>query len=283
MLSLGLFLNFEKNTYGKYIIDNASRSHLYVGLNKNKLNPNAETFFPQMPARACGPTSPLIYENSDSDSDNDMEKTNSNCSEHVVNESEIGVLDQLRTIKIKNPKKVILGHLNINSIPNKFEGIMGIVKNQLDVFLISETKIDDSFPDAQFYYNGYSKPYRQDRIYGAGGGLLMYVNENIPSRKLNEHNLPEDVEIMCIEINLKKQKWVLIGIYRPPDMNETYFLDELSKVIDLYSKRYDRIVIMGDFNSEPSDKPIETFCDGYNLHNLVKENIVLKAHRNATT
>ena len=48
-----------------------------------------------------------------------------------------------------------MGHLNINSIPNKFQGIMDLIGNHLDVFLISETKIDDSFPDSQFYYNGF--------------------------------------------------------------------------------------------------------------------------------
>ena len=169
-----------------------------------------------------------------------------------------------------------MGHLNINSIPNKFDGIMSIAKNNLDVFLISETKIDSSFPDAQFYFQGYSKPHRKDRTLGPGGGLLMYINQNIASRKLKEHNIPENVEILCVEINLRKQKWVLIGIYRPPNMNETYFMDHLSKVVDLYSKKYDRIVIMGDFNSEPTDIPIETFCDGYNLYNLVKENTCFK-------
>ena len=65
-----------------------------------------------------------------------------------------------------------MGHLNINSIPNKFDGIMDIVGKKLDIFLISETKIDDSFPDAQFFYDGYSTPYRRDRSLGGGGGCL---------------------------------------------------------------------------------------------------------------
>ena len=89
-----------------------------------------------------------------------------------------------------------MGHLNINSIPNKFEGIMDLVSKHIDIFLISETKIDRSFPDVQFSYGGYSKPHRKDRALG-GGGLLMYVNENIPSRQLKEHVIPDDIEIMC--------------------------------------------------------------------------------------
>ena len=64
--------------------------------------------------------------------------------------SERCVLEQLNELRMKNPPKVMLGHLNINSIPNKFEGIMDLVAKVLDIFLISETKIDNSFPDAQF-------------------------------------------------------------------------------------------------------------------------------------
>ena len=74
----------------------------------------------------------------------------------MVNDSKRCVFDYLRESRVNNPKKVTLGHLNINSIPNKFEGIMGIVKNNLDVFLLSETKIDGTFPDSQFYF-GYRK------------------------------------------------------------------------------------------------------------------------------
>ena len=126
-----------------------------------------------------------------------LKKVNENNPQNgdTIAETERCVFDQLRDIKLKNPKRVTMGHLNINSLPNKFDGIMDMVGKNLDIFLISETKIDFSFPDAQFSYEGYSKPHRKDRSLG-GGGLLMYVNENIPSRKLNKHTLPPDVEIM---------------------------------------------------------------------------------------
>ena len=99
----------------------------------------------------------------------------------------------------------------------------------------------------------------------------MDINQNIPSRILKAHTLPDDIEILCVEINPKKQKWVVIGIYRPPNMNEKYFIDNLSRVTDLYSKDYERIVFMGDFNLGPTDKPIESFCHSYQMYNLVKE------------
>ena len=53
-----------------------------------------------------------------------------------------------------------MGHLNINSLPNK-SVIMSTVANALD----------SSFPDAQFFYKGFSKHYRKDRT--LGGGLMQ--------------------------------------------------------------------------------------------------------------
>ena len=55
-------------------------------------------------------------------------------------------------------------------------------------------------------------------------------------------------------------------------MNNGYFIDYLSKTIDLYMKDYNNLVIMGDFNLEPFTEIIETFCNSYDLLNLVKEN-----------
>ena len=64
----------------------------------------------------------------------------------------------LKTIRDDNLNKLIFAHLNINSIRNKFEELKGTV----DVLMISETKIDDSFPIANFLIDSFSQPYRID-------------------------------------------------------------------------------------------------------------------------
>ena len=43
---------------------------------------------------------------------------------------------------------VLLGHLKINSIRNKFEALKEIVFPHFDIMLISETKLDNTFPKA---------------------------------------------------------------------------------------------------------------------------------------
>ena len=49
--------------------------------------------------------------------------------------------------------------------------------------MISETKFDESFPVGRFLMDGYSVPYRFDRD-GNGGGILLYIREDIPSKRL---------------------------------------------------------------------------------------------------
>ena len=49
-----------------------------------------------------------------------------------------------------------------------FEPLRSLVKDKLDIILLSETKIDESFPSSQFAI-GYTKPFRRDSdIHGEG-------------------------------------------------------------------------------------------------------------------
>ena len=49
--------------------------------------------------------------------------------------------------------------------------------------MISETKLDESFPTSQFFMNGFSSPHCLDRNYN-GGGILLYIRGDIPSKLL---------------------------------------------------------------------------------------------------
>ena len=92
----------------------------------------------------------------------------------------------LRELRIKNVNRVIIGTLNINSLPEKFEQLKLLIGNYLDILVIQETKLDSSFPKDQFLIEGYTKPYRLDRN-RCGGGVMIYVREDIPSKVFNKH------------------------------------------------------------------------------------------------
>ena len=52
---------------------------------------------------------------------------------------------RLLRILISNMNKLIFGHLNINSLRNKFDLLSEEVKGSIDILMVSETKFDGSF------------------------------------------------------------------------------------------------------------------------------------------
>ena len=81
--------------------------------------------------------------------------------------------------------------------------------------MVSENKIDDTFPLAQFRVEPYSTPYRLDRTC-KGEGLLLYVKNGIPSKQIKLKLIENEAfEGFFVEINLRKKKWLLCCSYNP--------------------------------------------------------------------
>ena len=68
----------------------------------------------------------------------------------------------IENIRSKNPNRLIIAWFNINFTQNKFGSLAEILESNFDILLISETKLDSSFPTAQFKIEGYTT-YRLDR------------------------------------------------------------------------------------------------------------------------
>ena len=74
----------------------------------------------------------------------------------------------------------------------------------LYIFLVSGTKLNDTFPEGQFHINGFSRPYRLDRT-DKGGGIILFIREHVPSKWVNLAFLPK-IEGIAVEVNLKKKR-----------------------------------------------------------------------------
>ena len=72
-----------------------------------------------------------------------------------------------------------------------------LIKDKTDIFLISEAKLDSSFPSEQFVIKGYSTSFRLDRNQNVGG-LLLYVREVIPCKILKEYTPVKPREIFFV-------------------------------------------------------------------------------------
>ena len=169
---------------------------------------------------------------------------------------------RIKQQRIKHAKKTIICHLNVNSIRNKFDTLDKIVK-VFDIFLISESKLENTFPINQFSIRGY-KVFRRDRN-RFGGGLILYVNENIPCKPLTDHSLFSDLELMAFELHQSKRKWLLLGICKYE------FLNRISLIIDYHLQTYENILAIGDFNLFVDNSNLEAFMQAYDFSSLIKK------------
>ena len=73
-------------------------------------------------------------------------------------------------LRLNYPRNLLFGYLNINILRNKIIDLREIISYlQLDYFVLSETKINNSFPSAQLDMSGYEIRARRDRDRMGGG------------------------------------------------------------------------------------------------------------------
>ena len=187
-------------------------------------------------------------------------------------------MEILKKLRFVNPKDLTFSYLNINSVRNKLDPLQEVVMGKVDILIAAETKIDACFPTVQFRAEGYHKPYHLD-VFEKSGGILVYINSSMPSRQLHCGNLNLYIQAVPFEINLRKDKWLVISVYRPPSQNSEYFLHELYKMIDYFSVSYDNHVIIDDFNLEPSTGLLKNFMNSNVLYNLINVDMCFKDKR----
>ena len=143
----------------------------------------------------------------------------------------------------------------------------------MDIFALSESKIDESFPNAQFIVNDFSL-HRKDRN-RFGGGILLYMRSDIPHRRRYDLELNSQVshgvEIMIIETRLyKMEKWFVVIIYKPPRVTIKSFENVLTEIFQSLEKESPHWFIMGDTNLDVNyEKTFSDLCVLFNLSNLV--------------
>ena len=90
-------------------------------------------------------------------------------------------------------------------ICSKFDPTKYLLKRKIDSLAIAENKSDSSSTITQFFVDGYPKPFRFGRNRN-DADVLLYVKEDIVSRKLKSDNLPININKIFIELNLRKVK-----------------------------------------------------------------------------
>ena len=199
-------------------------------------------------------------------------------------ESDLQILQNLR---LKYNNNFLFGYININSLRNKIIDLREIIYNlRLDYFVISETKLDKSFPSAQFALNEYEIRCRKDRDKN-GGGLIEYIRQGVICKRLIHYEL-NTIEAIFSELTISKKKWFCVSVYRPPAYtNLSNFFEDITLSLTKASSKYENFIVMGDFNIDISslgvgfDK-LNEFINLFDLTNLIKENTCITKDHQST-
>ena len=205
------------------------------------------------------------------------------CSKYYYNDNDIkhdlADIDPVKVLnntRQKHSNRLVIARLNINYLRNNFALLSAMIKDYADLVFISETKIDFSFPAAQFPMDGYTI-HRRGRDEN-GGGLLLYVREDVPSALLKTDS---EIEAFYVEFEtIRKNKWLLCCSYNPNKTFITKHLAEIGRNRALFSSKHDNFILLGDFNSEPCEQPMRDFCHIYNCQNIIKDKTCFKNPHN---
>ena len=67
-----------------------------------------------------------------------------------------------------------------------------------------------------------------------------------------------NLELIAIEIHQNKRRWPFIGIYKL----------RLSLIINYYLPKYEKLILIGDFNLSTENQHLDSLIQAYNLNNL---------------
>ena len=91
------------------------------------------------------------------------------------------------------------------------------------------------------------------------GGILLYVKDDISSRLLTDHRLPDNIECLLTKISIRNKKWLLSCSYNPYKNDISNHMPHLSKDLDSYIGHFDNVLFLGDFNSQPLENCVNDF------------------------
>ena len=188
-------------------------------------------------------------------------------------------LSILKELKERNLERPVIGHLNINSLSSKFEPLTFMIKDNLDFLVISESKLDDTFPHGQFRIEGYARPIRLDRCRN-GGGVIIFFREDLICNEIRPRLLYPDLECTFLEMRIRQGKWLVVVGYNPHKDRIKTFLDKISEEVDKLVPKYENLLMLGDWNSTVNEGDMAEFCETYNLENLINEPTCFKCDEN---
>ena len=167
--------------------------------------------------------------------------------------------DELNSFDL--PRKGLrFGQWNVNYLTeNKFEEIkMHMIhsngERRLDILVLTETFFNNRTVQELYHVPGFDL-FRRDRKTSSGGGILIYVNNELNVKRRTDLEVA-DLEIIWLQVCPFKSRRPLFmaGIYRPPNIKselDIKLVDNFERGAHLLNPE---MILLGDFNINTLDK-----------------------------
>ena len=138
------------------------------------------------------------------------------------------------------------------------------------------SKPSDIFADAQQISTA-EEGFVQRRITKTGGGLLLYVNENLPGKIINSYKFKGNSEIILFEFSVSNKKWFLLGNYKPPLQNHLSCINDLNIAFNFVSPIYENFVLLGNFKMSTENPILKNFMGRFDLESFIDSQTCYKS------
>ncbi|CAC5409885.1 unnamed protein product [Mytilus coruscus] len=165
-------------------------------------------------------------------------------------------------------------HLNARSLLTKIPELQTIAfKTKAAVISVTETWFDETITNTEANIPGYTI-LRKDRN-RCGGGVCMYIKENLAFTPMNLDEINKNDKFLCIELLLPKSKPIFVGTcYRPPQ--NCNFVEKFENFLSQLREDCE-IILLGDLNICFKDqsgslyKSLNELLKLFNLSQIIKE------------
>jgi hypothetical protein len=85
----------------------------------------------------------------------------------------------------------------------------------------------------------------------------------------------EQLQSICLELEMQKRNWGILFVYRPPSLSDTTFESNITICLDKMLMNFDNLLTICDINydllKQEKSKTILNIMDSFDLVNLVKK------------
>ena len=112
---------------------------------------------------------------------------------------------------------------------------------------------------------------------------MFYISEGISCKILTNQTVLSNVKMMTIEFHQMKRKWLLLGVYKPPNQSNSEFAEEIIRTLNHYVPSYENILLLGDLNMTRENLHLNNLIQIFNLNALIKTPTCYQSHNPTCT